>query len=286
MAGNPFFAQFTYLENWDVVYSLILVVIGIGYLYLVGPYRVSNGKEVVEGEKKFYFILGLWVYYMAQGSPLAMMGHELFSVHMLQMSLLYLVVPPLILAGLPAWVVRPIVTHRLIKPVFRFFTSPLIALVLFNGFISIYHFPFIFDSVMSSSLLHVISHLLLLLASFAMWWPLLCPIPELDRLSGLQKMGYIFADGVLLTPACAMLIFAGTLLYDSYQGSHVFPMVETLADQQLGGVIMKIMQEISYGIVLGTVFFQWVAKEKVKNEKEKIVKRDESNEYSFQSTSL
>ena len=51
---------------------------------------------------------------------------------------------------------------------------------------------------------------------FAMWWPIIAPIPELDRLSPLQKMTYLFADSILLTPACALIIFAGSLMYKSF----------------------------------------------------------------------
>jgi putative membrane protein len=41
-----------------------------------------------------------------------------------------------------------------------------------------------------------------------------------------------------------------------------------LEDQQLGGVIMKIIQEIIYGCVLGYVFFEWYRKDQAESDQE------------------
>jgi putative membrane protein len=39
-------------------------------------------------------------------------------------------------------------------------------------------------------------------------------------------------------------------------------------DQQTGGVIMKIIQEIVYGTVIGYVFFRWARREREKEKNE------------------
>ncbi|WP_282936293.1 cytochrome c oxidase assembly protein [Paenibacillus sp. RC67] len=96
-------------------------------------------------------------------------------------------------------------------------------------------------------------------------------------------MGYIFLNGILLTPACALIIFANDILYDTYSSrSHLLCLpfylvtverltltvswLTPLSDQQLGGVVMKIVQEVSYDFMLGYVFFQWYRKEKAEAE--------------------
>ena len=87
--------------------------------------------------------------------------------------------------------------------------------------------------------------------AFMMWFPVFCPLPELNRLNDLKKMAYIFGNGVLLTPACALIIFADSVIYDMYANVTVpFTHLSPLDDQQLGGVIMKIIQEIIYGATL------------------------------------
>jgi putative membrane protein len=80
-------------------------------------------------------------------------------------------------------------------------------------------------------------------------------------------MAYIFANGVLLTPACALIIFAGTVIYPSYD--HVNVLGENLPaihDQQLGGTLMKVLQELVYGWILAHVFFKWYHTERKKDE--------------------
>lgn len=109
----------------------------------------------------------------------------------------------------------------------------------------------------------MVAHFVLTFTAFAMWWNVTCPVPEYNRLSELQKMGYIFASGVLITPACALMIFADELVYNSYGNSQlILPFLAPVDDQQAGGVIMKLMQEIIYGSALWYIFVHWFRKDR------------------------
>jgi putative membrane protein len=171
-------------------------------------------------------------------------------------------------------------------------TKPLIALIVFNGLFSFYHVPIIFDHVMQTGWLHACYSILLFVVAIFMWWPLLNNLPEHQTLSGIKKVGYIFADGILLTPACALIIFADTPMYATYSdpnvwgqvmslcvgsanfnslnlsGPELFSSMSLIHDQQLGGVLMKIIQEIIYGVILGHVFFEWYRKDQADSEAE------------------
>lgn len=179
-----------------------------------------------------------------------------------------------------------------IRPVFSLLTKPLISLILFNGFFSFYHVPLVFDHVMQNVWLHAGYSTLMFIFAIFMWWPLVNELPEHQSLSGLKKVGYIFADGILLTPACALIIFADTPMYATYadpqawgqamslcvgagnfanlniSGPELFSSMSLLHDQQLGGVIMKVIQEIIYGVFLGHVFFEWYKNDQKDSEKE------------------
>jgi putative membrane protein len=101
-----------------------------------------------------------------------------------------------------------------------------------------------------------------------MWWPIFCPLPEWNKLGELFKIGLIFGNGLLLTPVCALIIFANKTLYTSYMGvPQLFAILPPLDDQQLGGVIMKGVQELTYITVIGIIFFQWARKEKIEEVK-------------------
>ncbi|GAE91769.1 CtaG protein [Gracilibacillus boraciitolerans JCM 21714] len=101
-------------------------------------------------------------------------------------------------------------------------------------------------------------------------------------MSPLLKIGYIAANGILITPpACALIIFSSEVIYNTYgatggwiqalalcvpgdvlsglslSGPDMFSPLGIVEDQQLGGIVMKITQEIIYGTVLARIFFPW-----------------------------
>lgn len=262
-AAAPGFA-----ELWSPAVFIFAVLVGALYFYLIGPGRARFADSgPVEGRKKFYMISALLTFYIGQGSPLAYYGHhELFSAHMMQQSLLYLLMPPLIYLALPVWMVQPLFSKAWMKKWVRPLTNPLFAVFLFNMLFSIYHIPMIFDSTMSNPYLHYGYHAMLMITAFHMWFPIFCPVPEWNRLSSLSKLGYIFVDGVLLTPACACIIFANSIIYQSYAHSGQLGLLSAYEDQQLGGTVMKIMQEIIYGFALAYIFFKWYRSERKKEE--------------------
>ncbi|MBB3854344.1 hypothetical protein DV713_08435 [Parageobacillus thermoglucosidasius] len=61
---------------------------------------------------------------------------------------------------------------------------------------------------------------------------------------------------MLLTTACALIIFANEPFYTVYYDApQLFKTLSPLVDQQAGGVIMKVVQEIVYGTMIECVFF-------------------------------
>lgn len=257
---------FWYPANWNVPGNLLALLLGVNYLILTGPlHRLFPGSTPVRPGQKIWFLSGLLIGYFALGSPLNLLAHELFSFHMLQMAILFLALPPFFLKGVPEWMFRAFFRIPGVKPVFSFFTHPLVALFVFNGLLSLYHFPMVFDAAMANEWLHTGIHLLLGITALFFWWPITAPLQEMDRLSDLKKIGYIIAGGGLLLPACALIIFSDSPMYASFkEGSTLVPLLTPLHDQQLGGVLMKITQEISYSIALAYTFFRWVGNERAK----------------------
>ncbi|OAS20614.1 cytochrome c oxidase assembly protein [Paenibacillus oryzisoli] len=254
-----------FFDLWNPVLLLIVVVIGYSYgRFVVNGMVRANQSEPISMSAQLLFYVGLALFYIGQGSPISYIGHHyLFSMHMLQQTILYLIVPILIWLGTPAWLVRACMKNVVFRGLFTFLTRPLIALFMFNMLFSIYHMPFIMDYLMKNDVPLLAYHTMLLVTAFIMWFPVFCPLPELNRLNDLKKMAYIFGNGVLLTPACALIIFADTIIYDMYSNVTVpFAHLSPLDDQQLGGVIMKILQEIIYGATLAYIFFRWYRRER------------------------
>ncbi len=282
-------SMFGFQALWSPVFLGVMITVVSSYFFIITVFRKRiASSEKVPLRKRIYFILGASLVYLFLGSPIDLLGHLLFSVHMTQMAGVYLVAVPLLLLGMPKWLLRLFIFHKFMRKPWRIFTHPLLALFMFNILFSLYHLPIVFDTIKTNELLHVVAHCVLFFTSLMMWWPLLNPLPEAKILSSMRKMGYLFANGVLLTPACALIIFSHHALYTTYTNPqawatamelcvpadllqslglyepYFFTGITPLEDQQLGGVMMKIMQEIVYGAFIGYVFYHWIREEKVK----------------------
>lgn len=275
---------FGFRALWSPYFMVFIALIAVVYFLITGPYRHKFGggnKASVKQQLSFY--TALLCLYIVKGAPIDLLSHITLTAHMIQMAIYLLVVPILIIIGIPAWLWRTVIDRPFIKPVVEIGTKPLISLLVFNGLFSIYHIPVFFEFAKTSPVIHFFVHGILFIAAFFMIFPLLSPLKEFDRMQPLLKIGYIFANSVLITPACALIIFAPEPIYATYTqggawmqamslcvpgnvlqglapgltGPEMFTPISTLEDQQLGGIIMKIMQEFTYGAILAVVIFSW-----------------------------
>lgn len=283
---------FGFKALWSPYYLMVLILVLALYFFITIIHREKfAGSEPLTKRQALYFSVGIVLLYVIKGSPIDLMGHLMFYAHMIQMAILYLVIPPLFIIGLPQWLWRKVINFPVVKGLFTLFTKPIIALLLFNGVFSFYHIPFVFDLVKTNILYHGAYTAILFLFAVLMWWPLMNELKEEQKLSGLKKLFYLFADGVLITPACALIIFTDVPLYSTFSdpniwakalqlcvpqstisslnlsGPEMFTSLSLLHDQQLGGVLMKILQELIYGSVLYQVFMKWYRKEQRDSER-------------------
>ncbi|HWO95480.1 MAG TPA: cytochrome c oxidase assembly factor CtaG [Bacillus sp. (in: firmicutes)] len=281
---------FGFQALWSPVFLIFTVGLIALYFNVIGYLRpYFKNSAPVATKTKVFFVTSMILLYFVKGSPIDLLGHIMFSAHMTQMAILYLVVVPLLILGLPDWLIKTVIEHKAIKPIFNFFTKPLIAILVFNGIFSLYHIPLIFDILKTNSVLHSMITIVIFIAALFMWWPLINQFPEHQTLTPIKKVGYVFGDGILLTPACALIIFAKDPLYATYTdpqawvnalalcvpsdmlanlnliGPEMFNMLPLVEDQQLGGIVMKIIQELVYGTILAYIFFQWARAERQKD---------------------
>ncbi|WP_066289512.1 cytochrome c oxidase assembly factor CtaG [Bacillus sp. FJAT-29937] len=285
---------FGFRALWSPYYFLFLALMLVGYFLVTIKYRKKfSDSEPLRVGQAIHFSIAIVLLYLIKGSPIDLMGHLMFYAHMIQMAILCLVIPQFIVLGVPAWIWRYLFKRSALKNVLTFMTKPVVALLLFNGIFSIYHIPLVFDLVKTSFWLHAAYTSLLFVMGIIFWWPIDNKLEDHQSLSGLKKVGYIFAGSALLLPACALIIFADTPLYSSFSdpdawakslelcvpastlagltlsGPEMFSNMTLLNDQQLGGIIMKIIQEVVYGVALAQIFFSWYRKEQEETEIEK-----------------
>ncbi|CAH0117964.1 MULTISPECIES: cytochrome c oxidase assembly factor CtaG [unclassified Paenibacillus] len=277
---------FSFSDLWSPLFLGFMLLATIAYLMAVGPMRHRFAdSDKISLAKKISFVTGMVLLYVAQGGPISFLSHMMFSFHMVAMALSYIIAPPLLLMGTPAWLWRAILKYNPLRK-FGFLMNPIFAAVLFNVLFSLYHVPAVHDYVMLNFTVHRLYYIALFITSMMMWWPLLCPVPEWNNMSDVKKMGYIFLNSVLITPACGLIIFAGAPVYatyndpeiwsqamgycfsgdpavllELYEGPAFFNLFTPLEDQQIGGIAMKLIQEFVNGSVLAYVFIHWFKRE-------------------------
>ncbi|WP_040204776.1 cytochrome c oxidase assembly factor CtaG [Neobacillus jeddahensis] len=284
---------FGFKALWSPYFLFLLMALTAAYFLITIKFREKfQDSEPLTVKQASLFLTAIILLYAIKGSPLDLMGHLLFYIHGITMVILVFLIPPLFILSIPTWLWRAFLNVRGINSSFKFFTKPIVAVILFNGFFSFYHIPLIFDHVMQNLYFHAGYSILLFVLAIGLWWSLISPLPEYQPLSGIKKVAYIFGNGILITPACALIIFSDTSLYATYHdpkvwsqvmslcvgsstfanlnisGPELFSSMSLVEDQRLGGVVMKIIQEVIYSVVLGQVFFEWYRKDQEESERE------------------
>lgn len=217
-----------------------------------------------------YFISAIVLIYIVKGSPLATVAdHYLFSAHMLELSVIFFAIIPLIILSLPKSFLRRYFWHHRTKFLIGMFGRPWLTAVLFNGLLTLYFVPPVFNVIKGNLLLIVLSQAILIVNAFLMWWVIISPIPEISRIPYLTRAAYIFFTSLLLMPIGFFHLIIQREHYSFYiavQGE-LFPMLTAIYDQQIAGGILKVMQLSSYTIALLFIVMKWVRQTEAKEGK-------------------
>lgn len=182
---------------------LLAGIICLAMLYVFLLNRFTNIK--VYHKQALLFFLGSGLLYIIIGSPLSNISHLSFSLHMIQMSILYFIIPPIILLGIPSHMFNQVLKFSIIKRTQKLFMPAKITLYAFAVLFLIYHFPFVLNILSQNTHLQNGYLLLLFMLSFGMWWPIVSPDPK-QRLSVGRMKLYAFLSGIILMPACMLFI--------------------------------------------------------------------------------
>jgi putative membrane protein len=189
----------------------------------------------------------------------------LFSAHMVQHLLLTLVVPPLLLTGMPAWMVdgllRPVVAFRAGAAIVRTLTRPLPAFAIYAVALVGWHLPGPYNAALEIHGWHIVEHLVLVAAALAGWWPIVSPSRLAPALPYAAQLLYLFVFGMPMTVVAAMITGAEHVLYPFYEAAPRLFDLTPLADQRLGGVIMWVPSGLIPLAAFTVVFFRWAAAE-------------------------
>lgn len=216
------------------------------------------------------FLAGLLALLLALNGPLHDLSDwYLFSAHMVQHLVLTLVVPPLLLTGVPGWMLDAALRPAMARPagaaLVRTLTRPLPAFVVYATALVAWHLPGPYNTALEIHGWHVVEHLVLLAAATLGWWPIVSPSRLAPALPYAAQLLYLFVFGMPMTVVAAMITGAERVLYPFYETAYetaprLFDLTP-LADQRLGGVIMWVPSGLIPVAAFTVVFFRWAAAE-------------------------
>jgi len=237
-----------------------LILAGWLYAILAGPLRTrfAPGQPYPRGRAALFYA-ALVLFYLAVGSPLDQVGERfLLSAHMVQHLLIMYPVPLLMLLGIPAWMIDPVLSRPRLRPPLRLLLHPLTCAVVSVAVISAWHAPFLYEWTLQDKRVHVAEHLLFLGASLLYWWPLASPSRVFPRPGYGIRMLYVVATEVGMIPVSAYVVFSRDILYPTYEYAPRLIAGFTPADDQLlAGIIMKVVGMAVSMAVLALCFFKW-----------------------------
>lgn len=222
------------VESLVIQALYIWIVVGSGRRFFPHSQAASPGQIM-------RFLAGMWIFYLAFGSPIDYLAdHLLFSNYMLQNILEMIAMTPLLLSGLPAWLMEPIVQPIVQTKTYKLVSKPFIRALTFNVVFVVFHLPPVFNQTLLHPGLHVFEHFVFFLIAIFLWMPIVSQTPLVARLRPAAQVVYIFFAGNLLMPLIILLLFTQYPFYSFYlQVPRVFG-TTVLGDQQLGLIVMLV----------------------------------------------
>ena len=253
------------LPDWHPHVTVWLLLGGLWLAYVVAV-RAHRRRHPLEDpswrRKAVFFSCGVAVLWLGADWPIHDLSERyLYSVHMVQHLLFSLVAAPLVVAGMPPWLMRALLRPRAVFAAFRFLVRPLVALIVFNAVLLFVHWPAVVAASIGSESTHFALHVLVFGSSFLMWWPVLSPLPELPPVSPPAQLMYLFLQSLTPTIPASFLTFGRTVLYKPYAAFPRIWGISARTDQLIAGLTMKLLGGAILWVFIAAIFFKWHARE-------------------------
>ena len=119
-------------------------------------------------------------------------------------------------------------------------THPVVAGSVFNLVVVFTHLTVVVNTSAENGPFHYLVHLMVFMSALWMWTPVIVPIPEV-RISPQGQIVYLFLMSVIPTVPAGFLTFAEGTLYEAYDHEVRLFGMSVATDQQMAGLIMKLV---------------------------------------------
>ena len=248
------------LDSWSLPIPVTIVLIVVALVYLRGWHQLRNSlPHVLPAWRLGAFMAGLFSLWAAVGSPVAVLDHQLLTLHMVQHLLLMTVAAPLILMGAPVItlvyalpqrfvpiVLRPLPRCPPVHWIGRIVTHPVFCWLASTAAVIGWHIPALFALGMRSEGWHLIEHASFLAAGLLFWWPVIQPWPTLANWPRWGIPLYLFLAALPCDALSAFLTFCNRVVYPHYLSTHRLFDISPLGDQECAGALMWVWVTFAY----------------------------------------
>jgi putative membrane protein len=248
------------LASWTLPVPLTLAVILGASVYLRGwTHLRAVFIHAIPAWRACSFVLGLFLIWLAVGSPLAAFDEELLTVHMVQHLLLMTFAPPLILLGAPVMPFLHGLPRQFVQSVVgllfrwsplqwigRVISRPVFCWLAAAAALVGWHIPAAFTLGLQSESWHIVEHACFLGAGFLFWWPVVQPWPSVSVWPRWSILPYLFLATLPCDILSAFLVFCDRVVYAVYLSAPKNFGISALADQQCAGALMWTCVTIVY----------------------------------------
>lgn len=245
------------------VWLLIAGVVALG-LYaerVVQPPAVAAGQTPISSGQRRWFLGAVLLMWFASDWPMHDVSEErLYMVHMVQHLLYTSVIAPMFLLATPAWMVEFLIGKGALRTWFFRLGRPLPAAIIYNTVVAATHWAVVVNTSVENGPFHYLVHSLVSVSSLIVWLPVCSPIEDM-RVSYPSQMFHIFLMSIIPTIPAAWLTVAEGVLYSAYDHGPRLWNMSVVEDQQMAGVIMKVVAGFYLWGIIFFIFVKWGRKD-------------------------
>lgn len=228
--------------------SVALSLVAVVYLHrwLGVVWLVPHGVKSWRAGSFFVGVLLVWV---ALGSPLSLLDHDLLTVHMVQHLLLMTLAPPLILLGAPLKLLPRLPMQRQ----WRMPLYPAIGWLGATATLVVWHIPGTLMLGLRSEMWHGIEQASFLVTGLLFWWPVVEPPRNALKWPESSILLYLFLATLPCDILSGFLVFCDRVVYPVYLSAPRRFSLSALEDQECAGALMWTCVTLVY-LIAGAVF--------------------------------
>lgn len=237
--------------------AMVLLLGWYLWIWRTAPYAAGRGTNVAR-RKQWAFVGGWLLLWGATDWPLGALGAGyLATAHMAQFVIYTMAAAPLLMLGIPEWMMRRALSRLRAYRLVRFLARPIVAGLTFNVVLVATHAPITVDTLRANQAGSFILDLAWLAASLLLWLPVCGPLDELKPSFPVRGVYLFLAAGLVPMIPGGFLTFAETPLYAIYELAPRVAGIDALTDQQAAGAIMKVGNIPLLWPVLAGLFIRW-----------------------------